>query len=167
MKDFKKYEKTVYSIAWDFAKKYNEEVEDLIQEGWLLYYKAISTYDENKTKFNTHLHNTVWCGISDHLRMKTRRVKKDTEDIEEIQIPVTDISKKLIEFYADAEKTLSQDAQTALEFILSEQWRKPGMQPSHFGKNTLKRFLNWTDKKTRTVWDELTIFMQENLPAYA
>jgi RNA polymerase sigma factor (sigma-70 family) len=67
----------IRKIAWSFHKSSGIDCEDLMQEAYIGYMKAMKTYDPNKSKITTH----AWLTISSHLKNYLKLNQKQTEHL--------------------------------------------------------------------------------------
>lgn len=155
-----KYERLIQKLAWRYAKMYQEDVEDLIQEGWVVYMNAQQTWNPEKGAFSTHLYHRLRT-LGDYCK----KHKGTPISADDFAFSSVDMAYRLTEFYDQARQSLSKEGQEALEYILSEKWRTKRITPGKFGKATLQKGLGWTAAQVSRVWEELTAFTATAVPA--
>ena len=68
-------ENLIRKIAWSFNRSTGIEFDDLFQEAYIAYVKAMESYNPKKGKISTH----VWFCISSHLKNYIKEEKKQTD----------------------------------------------------------------------------------------
>lgn len=106
--------KLIYKIAWSFHNSTGLEINDLIQEASIAYFKAMKSYDSNKGKISTH----CWTTISNHLKNYLKEEKKWNAPLCDIEMAKTETVSNT-PFW----ENLSKEAQSIAELILTSSQR--------------------------------------------
>jgi len=65
--------KLLCKIVWYFKRKSRESWEDLFQEGYLGYLRAIETHNPSKGAFSTHAWYCIHSTIQDYIKLEVRK----------------------------------------------------------------------------------------------
>ena len=147
---FEQYEKLIKKIAWETAKKYHADYDDLYQQGCLIYCECLEKYDVTKSSFSTFLFIKIHWGLKDYcLRLKREVTNCDLklsliEDRRNFES-----AKQILE---NAISELSKDAFELFEWLLGRSWDREGRRkPCYI---TAVQDLNWSRKRVKMAWDE-------------
>lgn len=175
-----KYEKVqnlIFLKAWEYSKKYKVEFEELRDQGNLIYVEALRTHQAEKAAFITHLYSRLRT-LGDHAKTLYRQGGRAgaTERVYEtighgtlgIFCPEAEDSKhheERLELDYGVTQFLSEEAKTALDWLLSQEWQIPGnsrkpTRNSFIAK--MRALYSWSHSQAFKVWNELKEVWQEH-----
>ena len=164
--NYKTYKNLIRKQAWEVAKQYHYDFDELLSEGNLIYVEAQKRYNKNKSKFSTYLtadlnyrlviyikkHKKESISINDYLEEDKLDVNK-IKTIMENKIYSEDKIISIMEFYDTAINELSNNAREILYCIISSD---SGRKPAY--RSVLKYYhyyLGWKRKQIEAAWNEI------------
>jgi hypothetical protein len=161
------YEKMIQKRAWQLARFYALDYEDLLSEGLVLFTRALQGYDASKASFSTFLYHklNLLNNYAKQLKKKTRyycftdleRHTDDQDDFNFVDTIVDTFSfisfKKRLEFYDQIDRSfLSKKAIYIIKYILS----KPDIVCNRYVvKRHMRGRFNISDTAFDKLWHEI------------
>lgn len=150
MPELNDYKNLIYKFAHRY-ENYGLEFEDLVSEGYIVFYESLNTYDAKQGKFSTHLYWSLRGKFGIMLRNKTETKELDANVFDD-RLPNPD--KTII--FKEAMSKLSYEAQ----FIVDIVWDTPAtlltwcVEEMYSPKLTMRRIKRYLLKQN---WKHTTI----------
>lgn len=152
---FEDYVKLIRKRAGYYSKVHGVEYSDVESEGFLIYCKALESYDPSKGLFSTHLYYEL-----NRLGEYCLKVKKhsgfEMSEEQEAILETSPITATLNDLMDLAKDFLNADAYEVFSWIVNRKWECKGRRiptlataTSHFG---------WKGKRMRTAWNDCKSF---------
>lgn len=170
-RDFKNYERIIKSLAYKFAPSMkNDDIEDLIQEGYVLYLELIEIEKREGTEcsFESALYTHIkqnW--LNKLAKARAQKRKAVVLNIEELAISMLEnkrLGRELLNYVSenpfvnfDTYLSLSKDTQDVVRAIITcplplKEKLKYGYGFQSSLNYYLKKRLGWSNKKIKSLW---------------
>ncbi len=164
---FEKYDNLIKERAWNYAKAYNLEFQDLYSQGLLVYSEALETHRAELGAFSTHLYNRL-ATLRDYAKTQIRQSQCFNREYLEPDQIIQDETPSPIQniFYREFRENLPEDALQVLDYLTSHEWQKPGSTKTpkkHSWCLYAKEKYQLSQKAAREAWETL----QEAFQSYA
>jgi len=178
-KQFSQFLPMIEKATWHYSRKYHLDRADLEGQSFLIFCEALETWDKTISSFSTYLTNELqrlehYCKkeyrnkYKDVLRVKECHKKgygKNTY-INRIDVPDIfhyDIFDKVIT-KMDYEISLSEDAKTIVEYILSREWEDVNINWKPRFSFIQKKYVSegWTRNRIVTAWGNIVEWWQSS-----
>ena len=158
--DFDKWVNMCRSAAWNYAKKYGIEYDDLEAQAFMVYVDAIPRWQPKKATFSTFL---TWRlkTLGDYCRqMKKQREYVEFDSILEQTTAGAVFTPGIIDLLKAAAESISSDAVEVLAWILYRRWEgRRSCKPSFTtARRVFKYEREWDIERTEGAWNEIKDF---------
>jgi len=158
---FSQYKPMILGRAYDIARKYSVDQEDVVSEGYLVFVQVLKKFDERKAKFSTFLWINLEYHLDEYCRLQRGWDNNIFETEEEFDNWLSDTRIDTDDFDT---KFLTDEARFLLKFILSRRWECAGSAPHKPTYSFIERTFysyGWRKCEIYKIWRELKSWWNE------
>jgi RNA polymerase sigma factor (sigma-70 family) len=139
---FNQYENMIYKQSWHYANKFNLDYNDVQSEAFIIFCKAVESFDERQAQFSTYLYNKLKSLTQICMKEKNRGVRVpirkfkellfvDIENTAELEYENSSFEEILFNELAEEEKLVLENLPEREQFIIEETFGLSGWKSTY------------------------------------